>query len=91
MLLPLSSPLARPQPLPPPPPPGHRIHVADPTRWLHPGDALDSEARRRSRTLYLPWGYVPMFPRELARGPFSLLAGGGQQVRRGRGGRAPST
>ena len=55
--------------------------MADLTRWLHPGDTLDSEARRRSRTLYLPWGYVPMFSRELARGPFSLLAGGGQQVR----------
>ena len=30
------------------------IHIADPTRWLLPGDALDLEARRRSTTLYLP-------------------------------------
>ena len=52
-----------------------RVHVADPTRWLSPGDILELESRKRTRTLYLPWGFVPMFPRPLAAGPFSLSEG----------------
>ncbi len=51
------------------------IHIADPTRWLLPGDELELEARRRSTTLYLPTGMVPMFPNELATGPMSLVQG----------------
>jgi exoribonuclease II len=51
------------------------IHIADPTRWLTPGDVLDLEARRRSTTLYLPTGMIPMFPSELATGPMSLVQG----------------
>ncbi len=51
------------------------IHVADPTRWVQPNDALDSEARRRSKTLYLANGMIPMFPLSLATGPFSLRQG----------------
>lgn len=51
------------------------IHIADPSRWLQPGDELDLEARRRSTTLYLPTGMVPMFPPELATGPMSLVQG----------------
>lgn len=51
------------------------IHIADPTRWLAPGDHLDLEARRRSTTLYLPTGMIPMFPVELATGPMSLVQG----------------
>ncbi|MFM2433081.1 MAG: hypothetical protein RLZZ511_4295 [Cyanobacteriota bacterium] len=51
------------------------VHIADPTRWLQPGDALDLEARRRGTTLYLPTGMVSMFPTELATGPMSLRAG----------------
>ncbi len=51
------------------------IHIADPTRWLAPGDDLDLEARRRCTTLYLPTGMVPMFPSELATGPMSLVQG----------------
>ncbi|OUC14204.1 MAG: RNB domain-containing ribonuclease [Alkalinema sp. CACIAM 70d] len=51
------------------------IHIADPTRWLLPGDPLDLEARRRSTTLYLPTGMISMFPTELATGPMSLNAG----------------
>lgn len=51
------------------------IHIADPTRWLSPGDDLDLEARRRSTTIYLPTGMVPMFPPELATGPMSLNQG----------------
>ncbi|HIK42746.1 ribonuclease catalytic domain-containing protein [Thermoleptolyngbya sp. M55_K2018_002] len=55
----------------------HRIwvHIADPSRWLTPGDALDLEARRRCITLYLPTGMTPMFPPELATGPMSLVQG----------------
>ncbi len=51
------------------------IHIADPTRWILPGDELDLEARRRSTSLYLPTGTVPMFPTELATGPMSLVQG----------------
>jgi exoribonuclease II len=51
------------------------IHVADPTRWVQPNDPLDSEARRRSKTLYLANGMIPMFPLSLATGPFSLRQG----------------
>jgi exoribonuclease-2 len=51
------------------------IHIADPTRWVSPGDELDLEARRRCTTVYLPTGMVPMFPPELATGPMSLNQG----------------
>jgi len=60
------------------------IHIADPTRWLHPpplgcdaGSALlDAEALRRGTSVYFPTGNVPMFPPRLSEGAFSLLAGG---------------
>ncbi len=51
------------------------IHIADPSRWVFPGDELDLEARRRSTTIYLPTGMIPMFPSELATGPMSLVQG----------------
>lgn len=51
------------------------IHIADPTRWIQPGDPIDLEARRRSTTIYLPTGMVPMFPTELATGSMSLVQG----------------
>jgi exoribonuclease II len=51
------------------------VHIADPSRWLTPGDELDLEARRRTTTLYLPTGMVPMFPASLATGPMSLTQG----------------
>ncbi|MGQ4649027.1 RNB domain-containing ribonuclease [Lyngbya aestuarii] len=51
------------------------IHIADPTHLLLPGDELDLEARRRSTTLYLPTGMIPMFPPALATGPMSLVQG----------------
>lgn len=51
------------------------VHIADPTRWVFPGDTLDLDARRRSTTLYLPTGMIPMFPLELATGPMSLIQG----------------
>lgn len=51
------------------------IHIADPTRLIKPDDILDKEARRRSTSLYLPTGMIPMFPPELATGPMSLVQG----------------
>jgi exoribonuclease-2 len=51
------------------------IHIADPTRLLQPGDELDLEARKRSTTIYLPTGMIPMFPPILATGPMSLVQG----------------
>jgi exoribonuclease-2 len=51
------------------------IHIADPTRWLMPGDDLDLEARRRCTTVYLPTGMIPMFPAELATQAMSLIQG----------------
>lgn len=51
------------------------IHIADPSRLLLPNDELDLEARKRTTTVYLPTGMVPMFPPELATGPMSLLQG----------------
>lgn len=52
------------------------VHVADPTRSLRPGGPLDLAARKRTRTLYLPWTNITMFPKALAEGGFSLLPGG---------------
>ena len=51
------------------------IHIADPSRLVSPGDSLDLEARRRTTTLYLPTGMIPMFPPLLATGPMSLIQG----------------
>ena len=51
------------------------VHIADPTRLVFPGDELDLEARKRSTSLYLPTGMVPMFPPDLATGPMSLIQG----------------
>ena len=38
------------------------VHVADPTRWVRPGEPLDAEARRRGSTMYLPTGARPRCP-----------------------------
>jgi len=51
------------------------VHVADPGAHVPPLTPLAREAARRSRTLYLPTGSVPMFPRALSDGAFSLRAG----------------
>ncbi len=51
------------------------VHIADPGRLVVPGSALDLEARRRASSLYLAASVVPMFPRLLAAGPFSLRQG----------------
>ncbi len=51
------------------------VHIADPSRLINPDDALDLEARKRSTSMYLPTGMIPMFPQELATGPMSLVQG----------------
>jgi exoribonuclease-2 len=51
------------------------IHIADPSYLISPGDELDLQARRRSTSLYLPTGTIPMFPPQLATGPMSLIQG----------------
>ena len=51
------------------------IHVADPGRSVASGSPLDLEARRRGSSLYLARGTLPMFPAQLANGPFSLRSG----------------
>jgi len=38
------------------------VHIADPTRWLERGSALDLEAQRRTTSLYLPTGPPPFHP-----------------------------
>ena len=68
------------------------VHIADPSRWVAPGSPLDAEARARSKSLYLPTGVVPMFPKCLAEGPFRWagaaggLAGTAAAARGGGGG-----
>ena len=51
------------------------VHIADPTRYVRRGSALEIEARRRGSTIYLPTGSIPMFPIDLAAGPLSLRPG----------------
>lgn len=51
------------------------VHIADPSRWVAPGSGLAREAASRGKSLYLPTGVIPMFPKCLAEGPFSLRAG----------------
>eukprot|EP01023_Acetabularia_acetabulum_P004883 TRINITY_DN12049_c0_g1_i7.p1 TRINITY_DN12049_c0_g1~~TRINITY_DN12049_c0_g1_i7.p1 ORF type:complete len:605 (-),score=100.80 TRINITY_DN12049_c0_g1_i7:774-2588(-) len=48
------------------------VHIADPTRFLHPHQLLDQTARDRATTIYLPTGKIPMFPLEVAEVDFSL-------------------
>jgi exoribonuclease-2 len=51
------------------------IHVADPGRLITADSPLDREARRRGTSLYLARDILPMFPPQLANGPFSLRSG----------------
>ena len=51
------------------------IHIADVSAFIHKGDLLDAEARRRSSTIYLPAVSVRMFPERLSTDLSSLNAG----------------
>lgn len=47
--------------------------IADVAWFVHPGDPLDVEARRRGVTLYSPDTRTPLYPPELSEGGASLL------------------
>jgi len=56
------------------------VHIADPARFIVPGDALDREAQRRMTTLYLPDERFPMLPPALSFEAASLVAGAPRPV-----------
>jgi exoribonuclease R len=49
--------------------------IADVATFVDPGGAVDTEARSRGETLYLPDGRVPLHPPVLSEGGASLLPG----------------
>ncbi|XP_024031231.1 ribonuclease II, chloroplastic/mitochondrial [Morus notabilis] len=51
------------------------IHVADPTRFLHPGNIVDRAAMKRGTSIFLPTVTYPMFPIKLAMEGMSLKQG----------------
>lgn len=55
---------------------GFRVHyaIADLGAVIPAGGAVDTEARRRGQTIYLPDGRIPLHPATLSEGALSLLA-----------------
>ncbi len=55
---------------------GFKVHyaIADLGAAIPPGGAVDTEARLRGQTIYLPDGRVPLHPPVLSEGALSLLA-----------------
>ena len=51
------------------------VHIADVGHFARPGTALDSEARRRATSVYLPQKVIPMFPEVISNGLASLQEG----------------
>lgn len=51
------------------------IHISDVSYFISPKDRLFAEAMERSTSLYFPEGQIPMVPRELSQGVFSLIKG----------------
>merc|ERR1719483_337147 len=51
------------------------VHIADATRYITSGSALDNEAQRRLSSIYVPSGVVPMLPLSLGAGLLSLRPG----------------
>ncbi|KAK4773407.1 hypothetical protein SAY87_028426 [Trapa incisa] len=51
------------------------IHVADPARFVQPGDAIDRNAMKRGTSIFLPTATYPMFPEKLAMKGMSLRQG----------------
>lgn len=51
------------------------VAIADPTAYISPSDPMDSVARERGFTIYMPGRNIPMLPRELADNLCSLIEG----------------
>jgi ribonuclease R len=51
------------------------VHIADVGAFAKPGGALDTEARRRATSVYLPQKVIPMFPEIISNGLASLQEG----------------
>ena len=48
------------------------VHIADVGAFVKPGGALDTEARKRATSVYLPQKVIPMFPEVISNGLASL-------------------
>jgi ribonuclease R len=51
------------------------VHIADVAHFARPGGPLDTEARRRATSVYLPQKVIPMFPEVISNGLASLQEG----------------
>jgi ribonuclease R len=51
------------------------VHIADVGHFAKPGGHLDTEARRRATSVYLPQKVIPMFPEVISNGLASLQEG----------------
>jgi len=52
-----------------------RVHIADVAAFVAPGSLLDTEARRRATSVYVPGGVEPMLPGALSNEKCSLVPG----------------
>jgi exoribonuclease-2 len=57
---------------------GHRlgVHIADPSAFVEPGDAIDREAKARSLSHYMPDLRLPMIPADVSERAASLVVEG---------------